>query len=370
VERLLVDMAPLVDPDRYRVEVAYVLPWKDAYHRDLEALGVPVHCLRGGHPADLRWVARLRRLVHRGSFDVIHTHAPVPAIAGRLLAGPAALVHTEHNVWSRYRWPTRTSNAVTFPRNRSVIAVSSSVAGSMSSPLLRRRPPIEVIHHGTVLSSVRTVEPAARRARRVALGLPADGTVLGTVGNFTPKKDHRNILRALARLDAGPAGSAPHLVLIGSGPLEEELRRVVADEGLSGRVSFLGTRSDVFELLPLFDAFVLGSRFEGFPIALVEAMATGLPCVATAVGGIPEIVQDGSNGRLVLPGDPEALADALRQVLDDPAAASRLGAAARASAQRLDLRHAVARTLDLYDAAVAAGRSWTGSTSGGAARAR
>ena len=348
VERLLVDMFPLVDQSRFEIDVAYVLPWKNNYHQALEDHGANVVCLGSSRGGDPRWTYRLARLVARGSYDLIHTHAPLPGVAARaasMLGSHPVIVHTEHNVWERYRWPTRLANSFTYHRNAAVIAVSDNVAASIRPWPHRRRPPVRTVHHGTVLSSVRAYSLDERRQRRQALGLPPDGVLIGNVGNFTAKKDQRNLLAALS----GPGTiSQAHLALIGLGPLEEELRRTAAELGVANRTTFLGSRDDVFELLPLFDLFGVSSQFEGFPIALVEAMATGLPCIATAVGGIPEIIRPGENGLLVPPGDHLALRAAIEQMMLDPELARRCGAAARVAAEDLDLRKAVGQLEQVY----------------------
>jgi glycosyltransferase involved in cell wall biosynthesis len=346
-ERLLVDMVGHVDPSRYEVEVAYVLPWKDALVPDLEAQGVPVWCLGGGRTADMRWAPRLRRLVAARRIDLVHTHAPVPGIVARVMcAGTGVpLVHTEHNMWSRYKWPTRWGNAATFGRNRAAIAVSSGVSDSITPLPGARHTPVRVIRHGTDVRNIRRGAAHRAEARR-RLGF-ADGVPLvGSVGNFTPKKDQQMLVAAfaLARRTVPDA----HLVLVGSGPLEEALRQKVAQAGQTEHVHFLGSRSDVLQLLPAFDVFALSSRFEGLPIALVEAMATGVACVATAVGGIPEIVDAGRNGLLVPPGRPDEMAGALVTLLVDHDERSRLAASATDIGSALDLREAVRHTENLY----------------------
>jgi glycosyltransferase involved in cell wall biosynthesis len=352
VERLLVDMLPLVDADAFEVDVAYVLPWKDNHHRAFEDLGAEVHCLGARGASYPRWVGGLRRLIAGGRYDLIHSHSPVPGSMARLATwgrNRPVLIHTEHNVWDRYRLPTRWLNSLTYHRNSSVIAVSDTVARSIRPVWSRRAPEVHTVHHGTVLSSVRHLTPEQRVDGRRALGLPAGDFIIGTVANFTPKKDHHNLLRALA--GSGPIAKA-HLVLIGLGPLEDELRQLAGELSIVDRVTFLGSRDDVFELLPLFDAFCLSSRFEGFPISLVEAMATGLACVATTVGGIPEILDDDRNGLLVPPGDPLALRAALERLATDEPLVERLGARAETDSQRLDLRHAVDRLQQLYREAI------------------
>ncbi len=356
-ERLLTGVARHIDRAQFRVEVAYLLPWKDAFVDEIAATGTPVHCLDGHHPTSVGWVRRLRHLVRDRDIDIVHTHMPVPAVAARLaLTGRhrPALVHTEHNLWDRYRTPTRWANALTYRGNRGVIAVSDGVAASIRASL-RAAVPVDVIVHGADLERVVTGAAARAHARRL-LGLAPDTRVIGTVGNFTAKKDHATLLRALAAVAASPAGGDTTLVLVGTGPLEDELRGLAAELGVADRVVFFGSRGNVFDLLPALDVFALSSRFEGLPIALLEAMATGIAPVAASVGGIPEVITDGEDGLLVPPGDPAALASALDKALDDPALRADLGRRAQARAGAFDLVGAVRRTEDVYRRVLADGR--------------
>jgi glycosyltransferase involved in cell wall biosynthesis len=342
-ERLLLGTVRHLDRARFRVEVAYLLPWKDALVADIEAEGVPVHCLHAARPASVGWLLRLRRLVYERRIDLVHTHMPLTAAAARaaLPRGRPVFVHTEHNLWDRYRRPTRWANRLTYGRNAAVIAVSEGVARSIAN----RRVPVEVVTHGTDLGAVRRGADA-RAAARAELGLADDDAVVGTVGNFTAKKDHATLLRAMAAL--GRDLPAARLVLVGSGPLEADLRHRAGDLGLADRASFVGSRHDVLELLPAFDVFALSSRFEGLPIALLEAMATGLACVATRVGGVPEVVSDGRDGLLVEPGDPDALATAIGKVLADDRLAAELARRAAARAADFQLSAAVRHIERVY----------------------
>lgn len=352
VERLLVDMLPLVDSDAFEVDVAYQLPWKDDHHRELEELGNSVTCLGQRGTSQLRLATALRQHLVHNRYDIVHSHSPIPGSMARLVRprhGGPAIIHTEHNMWDRYRWPTRLLNSATYHLNQSVIAVSDSVANTIKPVLSWRAPEVQTVHHGTVLTSIRRYRDDERADRRRSIGLPPTGFVIGQVANFTPKKDHRNLLQALT----GPGLIEQATVaLIGLGPLESELRREARDLGLESRVFFLGSRDDVFELLPIFDSFCLSSRYEGLPISLVEAMATGLPCVATAVGGIPEVLEDGVNGYLAPPGDPLALRTAIERVMSDPDEAARLGVRARQRAESLDLGNAVVQLEELYHQAL------------------
>lgn len=342
-ERLVVGLASRLDPTAYSLEVAYALAHKDALVPELDALGVKVHDL-GARPA-MAWPLRLHRLLRDGRFDLVHTHAPLPATAVRLLLRRGrrpALVHTEHNLWSRYRWPTHWANRLTYGRNDAVIAVSDGVAASVAAA----RPAVEVVIHGIDETTVRR-GPAARQHGRSLLGLPEDALVVGTVGNFTPKKDQSLLLQATERLRA----RHPRLrvVLVGSGPLEDRLRAEVVARRLGDAVVFAGSRGDVPEVLPAFDAFALTSTHEGLPIALLEAMAAGVPPVASAVGGVPEVVSDGHDGLLVPSGDVAGVTAALDRLLADPELRARLGASAASTAGRYDLAPVVARTQAIYE---------------------
>ncbi|GAA2839129.1 hypothetical protein GCM10010505_72740 [Kitasatospora aburaviensis] len=357
-EQLLLNCARHADTSRYEIEVAYVLPWKDALAPALTEAGVRVHCLGApgsgsatGTPgrADPRWPLRLRRLLAARRYGLVHTHMPVPAAAARLLAptaGSPRLVHTEHNVWDRYRTATRWANALTYRRNDAVIAVSHAVERGI--PAARRRPGawVTVVHHGPDLSGA-PEGPAARADARTGLGLPQDAFVVGTVGNLTPKKDQATLLAAHAELHRRHPGA--RLVLIGSGPLDGQLRARAAELGVAGSVLFAGSRSDVPALLPGLDVFTLSSRQEGLPVALMEAMTSGLPSVVTRVGGMPEVLDDGEQGLLVPPGDPAALAAALGRLAGDPPLRDRLGAAARKRAERFDVAGAQRAVEAVYE---------------------
>lgn len=345
-ERLLAACARHASRARWEIEVAYVLPWKSGLVPEIESLGIPVHCLGRERPKG-PWPVRLRRLIAERDYAIVHTHAPVPAVAARLLAGGRArLVHTEHNMWPRYRPTTRWANALTYRRNDAVIAVSKAVAGTIRPPGRGIRVPLTVVIHGIE----HPVPALSRRAARSRLGVPEDGLVVGTVGNLTPKKDHRTLLDAVAVL---PEASRPTLVIVGTGPMDRDLRAHARSLGLADSVIFAGLRQDVTEILPAFDVFALSSRHEGLPLALVEAMAAGVPVVATEVGGIPEIVTDGVEGILVRPGAPQALAVALAGLLADGQLRGRLAATGRERALTLDIATAQRQIEDVYTAVLA-----------------
>ena len=176
-----------------------------------------------------------------------------------------------------------------------------------------------VIHNGIALDR-------PRRPSRSAAG----PVTLLSVGRLRAPKDFRTLLHAMAALDRGTA----RLRIAGDGPDRAELEHEIARLGLGSVVELLGTRDDVDELLAGADVFVLSSASEGLPMSVLEAMAAGLPVVASAVGGVPELVRDGETGALVPPGDSAALASALRTIVADPALRERLGEAGRRRAEQ------------------------------------
>jgi glycosyltransferase involved in cell wall biosynthesis len=358
-ERLLVSAAERLDRSRFEVEVAYLLPWKDAMVPDLERLSVPVHCLGASQTLDMRWISRLRRLVRHREIDLVHTHMPYAALGARTISSPRLpIIHTEHNTWETYRVVTRWANRLTYSRNAAVIAVSHAVAASIRpAPFVYPWPPVHVIHHGAELSSACASTQESRERARITLGLPLDALVVGSVGNFTPKKDYRTLLEATARAVRRHRGV--RLVLVGSGPLERSLSETARSLGLADRAVFAGSRDDVAELYPAFDVFALSSQNEGLPISLLEAMAAGVPCVATSVGGVPEVIHNGNEGLLVPAGNANALADALSALLGAPDVREGAGARAAETARRFDITEAVHRIEDVYQEALQASPSET-----------
>jgi glycosyltransferase involved in cell wall biosynthesis len=171
-------------------------------------------------------------------------------------------------------------------------------------------------------------DPDKRVQWRQAHGIEPHATVLVHIGRFAPPKNHALLVEAFAQVRA----DAPlYLLLVGGGELENAVREQVAGLGLQERVRFLGVRADVADILRASDVFVLSSRWEGNPMSVMEAMAAGLPVVSTAVGGVPELVQEGATGLLVPPEDAGALAQCTAGVGRRPRAPSRRWARRRGS---------------------------------------
>jgi glycosyltransferase involved in cell wall biosynthesis len=348
-ERLLLSFAQNADHDRFELHAAYLLPWKDHLVADLEAAGVTTHCLNSSKPWDVRWWWRLRRLVTRAGIDVVHLHSPLVAAQARLVLRTVPRrrrpksVTTEHNMWSSHQRATRLLNDRTIGLDDHVFAVSDQARDSMS-PRIRDR--VEVLIHGVDVDAIAARRPE-RAAARAAHGLTDDDLVVVTVANLRANKDYPNMLQAARRLvdDGVPVT----FLAVGQGPLERELAAMKDDLALGDRFRFLGYQADPIGVLAAGDVFCLSSQYEGLPIALLEALAIGLPVVSTAVGGVPTVITDGVEGHLVRSGDSAALADAIAE-LADPDVRRRLAVVAARRSMDFSITHAVERQQQTYEA--------------------
>lgn len=181
---------------------------------------------------------------------------------------------------------------------------------------------------------------------RDALGVGPEQVLVGTVANYRAQKAYPDLLAAArAVLDVAPQ---VRFLAVGQGPLHEEVHALHDQLELGERFVLLGYRSDPEAVLAACDVFVLASHFEGYPIALMEALGIGLPVVATSVGGVVDAVRDGVEGLLVPSGRPEALAEALCTMVGDEALRTRCAAAALERGARYDIAHAVRRIEEIY----------------------
>ncbi len=347
-ERLLVGQAVAHDPEVVTLEVAHLLPGRTHLVPELERAGVAVSCLEGGHPADPRWLRRLRRRLVEDPVDVVHVHSPVAAVGVRAVTRTLprdrrpAVVYTEHNRWPRYALPTRVLNRATYGWDDAHVAVSAEVRDTVSA---RHRDSVEVLVHGIDVDAVRA-QGFDRRAVRQELGVGDDEVLVGTLANLRPAKALSDLVAAAAEVVA--AGVPARFVLAGHGPEEARLRAQVEAAGLGPRFQLLGYRADAVRLLGGCDVFALSSLHEGLPVAVMEALALGVPVVATAVGGLPEAVTDGVEGRLVPPGRPDLLAAALLEVIGDPERRRAMADAARARGEAFGLAASLSRLEAIY----------------------
>ncbi|MFZ5585543.1 MAG: glycosyltransferase [Thermodesulfobacteriota bacterium] len=308
-------------------------------------LGAPVFVLGKRPGLDFSLVPRLRALMRRGGVRVLHSHNQAPGFYGGLAALWAGRpqVLTRHGASYGMDRSWRWVSALAAHLSRCTVCVGSDAlaVARREDRLPARR--LRLIYNG-VDTELFKPDAALRAAARAELGLADAHKVVISVGRVSSEKDYATLLKALAVMPP-----AWRLVLVGDGPELENLRRLAAELDLGRRALLLGRRADVERLLAAADLFALSSLSEGVSVALLEAMAAGLPVVATRVGGTPEVVVEGETGLLLEPGLPHELALALQDALEDPRRATAWGAAGRRRVEeRFSLRAMAAAYAALY----------------------
>ncbi len=328
-ERQISALARGLDPVRFRSVVAcqHALgPVAD----ELRAAGVPVHLLSGGARFDPGFLPRTVALLRRERVRIVLSHGFSTGVTARVaavLAGVPVRILAEHSTGERDMTPARHAvNRLLRPLGTAWVAVAHGQRAYLTD--VKGVPPsrLHVIPNGIDAAPFANREGRARVRRD--WGIPDDAPVAGILAVLRPEKDHKTFL--LAARFVADALPAARFVIVGDGPLAPDVAREVHALDLESRVVLAGRRDDIPAVLAALDVSVLCSTdVETFPMAFLESMAAGLPLVGTRVGGLPEMIEDGRNGRLVRPRDPQGLSEAMREILADPARARRLGEASR-----------------------------------------
>jgi glycosyltransferase involved in cell wall biosynthesis len=330
LERMVIDLAVAQKTAGHRCRVVCLFE-PGALAGELDAQGIGVHACRKRGGLDLAALRSLRAQLRATPAAVVHTHnanAHYHAVAATFGLRPSRLINTRHGMGaarprSRSEWLYRRSMA----RTDLVVAVCEAARARFAAQGVRPRRGLLSVPNGIRVEAFAAATEDRRVSLRRVLDLPVGTRIVGTVGRLNPVKDQATLLRAFAALHAELPDTA--LVVVGDGALRTELEALTASLGIDDAVRFLGDRSDVRQLLQGFDLFALSSLSEGYSMALLEACASGLPIVATDVGGNREIVIDGRNGLLVPASRSHALAGAFAALLADPARAGAFAAAGR-----------------------------------------
>ncbi len=290
-------------------------------------------------------IPRIARWLLQHDVELVHTHNRFALIYGApaaRLAG-ARVVHTKHG-----NNPRGGKRLVAGNLAGRLVHAFVAVSPETAEFARKRREADErrllVIPNGIELGRFHPA-PAGRDRVRRELGIDADAWVIGTVGRIAPEKNQALLVQAMAPL----LGPKVRLVIAGDGPLLTALTERVGSLGVAGSVHLLGARKDVPDILNALDTFALSSDTEGLPLVVPEAMATGLPVISTAVGGVPSVIDDGQTGFLVPKGDEQALRDRAAALRADPAASRAMGQRARSAAvTRFSAERMQRDYLDLY----------------------
>ncbi len=332
-ERVAMEIATRLDQTRFESVFCASRYW-DGLRRDsvqeaerrMDEAGVRYFGLGRRSSTDLHHWLHLRGLLRRERVDVLHAHMfgsnVWGTVIGRLARVPVIVAH-EHT-WSFEGRPLRRFV------DREVIGRGSTAFIAVSRDDQRKMVEIERVDADKILhvpNGIAAPPPPTGADVRAELGIPAGAPVIGTVSVLRPQKALEVFIEASAEL----LRQNPDLrvLLAGDGPLRGELTELVNGLGVQDRLLMLGYRSDAADVMATLDVAVSSSAFEGSPLAVMEYMESARPIVATRVGGVPDLIEDGVHGLLVEPGDAGALAAAIGRMLADPEAARRMGEAAR-----------------------------------------
>lgn len=349
-ERLLARLVQHIPSGRFRAKVV-CLSRRGVWAEEVEAAGVPVICARKRTGFDPMILFRLVALIRHEKPDLVNTHLWTADVWARMAAVLARVpvVVTEQNVDVWKRWYHRIIDRLLFRGTKVVICVSNAVAEFYRTRIGVPAGKLRVIPNAIDL---RTFKSGDGRLREEA-GVEPGAYLFVCAARLHPQKGHSVLLDAVRQLvdaDVGPFA----VLLAGSGPLRGEIEARVRERRLAHHVRLLGLRDDMPSLFLQCDAFVLASLYEGLPLAILEAMAAGLPIVATTVGGVGEVVEHRRHGLLVPPGDAHALAAAMAELIRNPAQGRAMGQAARAIVQRDYSIDVIAeRTMAVFDACLA-----------------
>jgi len=347
-EKLACEITLRLDPERFERRIcATKQEQRPDFLEEFAEAGIPVLMLDRGGTFDLPAWRPLVSLLRRERIDVVHAHMfgsnAWSVLWGRLARVPVIVAH-EHT-WS---FEGRRLRKLV---DREVIARGADVFVAVSREDERRMHELERISPADTLflpNGIAPLAPPSGKDVRAELGIPPDPPVVGTIGILRPQK----ALDVLVRAAAAVVRDFPnaHVLIAGGGPEKEPLRELIAGLGLESSVHLIGLRRDVPDVLAAIDVAVSSSDFEGSPLAVMEYMAAGKPVVATRVGGVPDLIDDGVHGLLVERQDPEALGAAIAAVLRDPERAAEMGRRGRERQRaEFDLDVMVERIGRLYE---------------------
>ena len=316
--------------------------------RLLEQAGVEVRYLGKRPGFDYRMYRRLHRALRDYSPDIVHTHLHVLryALPSLLILKHASLLHTVHNLAEReieagVRWVQH------YAFNHGVVPVAVAEEVALSLKRLYGLQRCRVISNG-IPTDYYAAPQTSRHEWRAREGFGENDVLFVCVARFAAQKNHALLLNAFSQ---GPASDpTAHLVLIGEGVLRESLEEQTHKLGLVRQVHFLGVRSDIPDVLGAMDVFTLSSDYEGNPLSVMEAMAAGLPVVATSAGGVPNLLENGKEGFIVQPGNAHDLSNAMSLLLGNRDLRRCLGtAAAQRARETFDVSAMVQAYEEMYE---------------------
>ncbi len=299
---------------------------------------------------------KIWRFLAKKKFDIVHTHTSKAGLLGRFaakFAGVPLVVHTPHgHVFFGYFGPLKTKIFILLEKlaNRMTDKIVALTHREKADYISYRTCPEEkmtVIHSGVELNKFQEYPLAEKTKLKKEVRLPEDSFVVGTAGRLVPVKGPEFLIKASQTII--PKHPNTYFLFAGDGPLKKDLQKKAKEAGEEKNIVFLGWRDDIAHILSIFDVFCLPSLNEGMGRVLVEAMANGIPIVASEVGGIPDLVTPGKNGFLVPPKNPEELANHIQILIEDEEKRKKMGESGKKMAQRFSHKTMVEKIAELYE---------------------
>lgn len=328
-EMLLPETLRLHNQDEFEFHYIYFLPWKDAMVEAIKARGGLVTCIPAKNNIEVILKAwDVIRYIKENNIILVHAHLPWAGIVSRIVGKRTGIpiIYTEHNKQERYHWATRFVNLASMNWLTKIIAVSEDVEVSIRKhkPSLRR--PLQKILNGV---NTERFAPGlfSGKTVRESFKIPESAPVIGTIAVFRFQK-RLDLWIEIAKKISGRKPEV-HFILVGDGPQRALLEEKRLAHGMVDRIHFTGVQSEVRPYLAAFDAYMMSSVFEGLPIALLEAMASGCPAIATDAGGIKEMIRHDEDGLICSVDDPYKLVDFAIEILENGKKRTALGNAGR-----------------------------------------
>jgi L-malate glycosyltransferase len=328
-ETLLPETLRLHDKHQFEFHYIYFLPWKDQMVGSLRENGGMVTCLSAS--SNLQMMLKVRDVItyiRKHKIELVHAHLPWAGILARLVGKLTGIpiLYTEHNKQERYHFLTRRMNLATMNWLTTIVPVSKDVEESIRKfkPGLKAR--IQTILNGV---NIDRFAPAifAGDSVKESLGIPSSTKVIGTIAVFRFQKRLDIWLELAAKIASRE--SEVVFIIVGDGPLKESLFHKAKQLNLDGIVHFVGLQTEVRPYLAAFDLYMMTSIFEGLPIAMLEAMSSGLPVITTDAGGIGEVVRHLEEGLVCPVSEPEQLVEFALKLLNDQGQCRQLASNAR-----------------------------------------
>jgi len=318
LERVVLNICRYIDREQFDISVC-CLNLRGALADELEPMGIKIHvCSQGNRRRRYLRSLELLKVFRVYRPDVIHTHNTNAFLDGLLaarLVGVPVVVHTDHckNYFQEKRRYMLGERVASFFTDK-IVAVSEDTKRNLIYRQRIKAERIEVIYNG--IPDLSRLNFAGREAVRSKLGLKSNEWIVGSIGRLEDQKGYDLFIKTAALVER-KLGNV-RFFIIGDGSNRQRLEELIRRHELEGKVTLLGWRVDAVRFLSLFDVFVMTSKdFEGLPVVLLEAMASRKPIVSTAVGGVPEVVQDGQNGFIIPSRDPQAFAEVICRLLTD-----------------------------------------------------